>query len=577
MHPTFDKGRTINLELSNNHGRKQIGNEMKRRKMRNNIQEKEEQYWKRSRQDSCGISSDMNRTTSSNSLSRRPSYLTNNNMKQIPYNTTSNDHQSLQSTTTTTSPPLAIGRKNSTPSSPKESTFVQIWTISEREKLYRNLDELQKRRSSTKRRIELKNKKIHFNWGSGIVNEIYEIETRIGEGTFGYVYKAKDKRTDEVVALKKVRLDHEKEGFPITAVREIKILKELRHPNIVSLKDVVSEEDDNSSQTTTDTISEISFYLVFEYCEFDLYGILDNHDITISNEHIASFMKQILEGLHFCHSNHFMHRDIKCSNILVRRNGQVKIGDFGLARFYAPKRPYTNKVITLWYRAPELLIGEEHYTTSIDIWSVGCILGELFKRRPIFQGKDEFHQLEKIQNLCGNRFPSEWYHLKYYAKYRSCSTTLPQQRRLLAEFDFLPIGPKHLLDQMLTLDPAKRISAKQALKCPWLASIDVNQIEAPDFPLNYEMNEMASKIRRKCKDRLPDHRKLLDRIISKIVKKQVNIKQMNVQRLAQEFQTPLISPNMALLHQLHEYLKEIQTQVEKGEKINVKKLRKYKS
>ena len=174
-----------------------------------------------------------------------------------------------------------------------------------------------------------------------------------------------------IVALKKVRLENEKEGFPITAVREIKILRQLNHENIVNLKEIITFKDDqlNPRERTT-------FYLVFEYLDHDLMGLLESGLVNFNEANIAYIMKQLLEGLNYCHRHNFLHRDIKCSNILMNNQGKIKLADFGLARMISSKdseRPYTNKVITLWYRPPELLLGEEKYGPAIDVWSSGYV------------------------------------------------------------------------------------------------------------------------------------------------------------------------------------------------------------
>lgn len=173
----------------------------------------------------------------------------------------------------------------------------------------------------------------------------------------------------DLCALKKVRLENEREGFPITAIREIQILRQLKHLNIVNLKEIIMD-----AREINEIKNDTAFYLVFEYCDHDLFGLLDSGLIQLNIEHIQSFIYQLMSGLAFCHEKNFLHRDIKCSNILLNNSGKIKLADFGLARLYNAEdkeRPYTNKVITLWYRPPELLLGEERYGPSIDIWSCG--------------------------------------------------------------------------------------------------------------------------------------------------------------------------------------------------------------
>jgi cyclin-dependent kinase 12/13 len=226
----------------------------------------------------------------------------------------------------------------------------------------------------------------------------FQIISQIGEGTFGQVFKARDLHSNEIIALKKVRMrtDNEREGFPITAVREIKILRQLKHENIVNLKEIISDKPHAADLRN----NKGAFYLVFEYCDHDLMGLIDSGLVEFSELHIQSLMRQLMEALAYCHSKNFLHRDLKCSNILINNKGQLKLADWGLARFYFAddqSRLYTNHVITLWYRPPELLLGVEHYGPAVDMWSCGCILGELFVKKPLFQGNQEFDQLEIIR------------------------------------------------------------------------------------------------------------------------------------------------------------------------------------
>lgn len=201
---------------------------------------------------------------------------------------------------------------------------------------------------------------------------------KIDEGAYGVVFRARDKTTDEIVAIKKLKLDKEKEGFPITALRELSTLISLKHPNVVNVKEVVYG-------SSLDKI-----YVVMEYMDHELKSILEDRRMEFSHGQIKCLMKQILEGLHFTHKRWIIHRDLKTSNLLYGNDGILKICDFGLARkFGSPLRPYTNLVVTLWYRAPELLLGTEIYSPAIDMWSIGCIFAELILKDPLMMGKGE--------------------------------------------------------------------------------------------------------------------------------------------------------------------------------------------
>jgi cyclin-dependent kinase 1 len=213
---------------------------------------------------------------------------------------------------------------------------------------------------------------------------------KIGEGTYGVVYKGKNKITNQLVALKKIRLENDEEGVPSTAIREISLLRELTHPNIVSLLDVLMQEN--------------KLYLVFEFLSMDLKKYMETlpHNKLLETTLVKSYLHQITQGILFCHQRRTMHRDLKPQNLLIDKHGVIKLADFGLARaFGIPIRVYTHEVVTLWYRAPEVLLGAPRYSCAIDIWSIGCIFSEMVTRRPLFHGDSEIDQLFKIFRYVG--------------------------------------------------------------------------------------------------------------------------------------------------------------------------------
>jgi len=272
---------------------------------------------------------------------------------------------------------------------------------------------------------------------------------KLGEGTYGVVYKAKNKETGEIVALKRIRLDSEDEGVPCTAIREISLLKELKHPNIVRLYDVIH--------------TEKKLTLVFEYLDQDLKKYIDDCGGAISKTTMKSFLYQLLRGIAFCHEHRVLHRDLKPQNLLINRKGELKLADFGLARaFGIPVRSYSHEVVTLWYRAPDVLMGSRKYSTPIDIWSAGCIFAEMATGKPLFPGTNTSDQLLKIYKILGTATEKIWPSIIELPDYKSDLGIFPAQK-ITSIVTGLDEDGYDLLDKMLVYDPSQRITAQKAM------------------------------------------------------------------------------------------------------------------
>ncbi|ESZ95100.1 negative regulator of the PHO system [Sclerotinia borealis F-4128] len=277
---------------------------------------------------------------------------------------------------------------------------------------------------------------------------------KLGEGTYATVFKGRNRQTGELVALKEIHLDSE-EGTPSTAIREISLMKELKHENIVSLHDVIHTEN--------------KLMLVFEHMDKDLKKYMDTSGDrgALPPPTIKSFMHQLLKGIDFCHQNRVLHRDLKPQNLLINMKGQLKLADFGLARaFGIPVNTFSNEVVTLWYRAPDVLLGSRTYNTSIDIWSAGCIMAEMYTGRPLFPGTTNEDQLVRIFRIMGTPSERTWPGISQFTEYKTNFQMYATQdlRVILPQID--PIGID-LLQRMLQVRPELRISAHDALSHPW--------------------------------------------------------------------------------------------------------------
>mmetsp|Transcript_27119 Transcript_27119/g.38148 ORF Transcript_27119/g.38148 Transcript_27119/m.38148 type:complete len:388 (+) Transcript_27119:1037-2200(+) len=280
----------------------------------------------------------------------------------------------------------------------------------------------------------------------------------------------KDRDSGEIVALKRINTEQEENGFPITAIREVKILKALHHVNIVKLKEIVTSKEQGEQGEIPKNV-----FMVFEYLEFDLTGILETPEIRLTQDHIKSWSQQLLQGVHYMHTNKVIHRDLKASNILVNSKGELKIADWGLARSWnSEMKRLTNRVITLWYRPPELLLGCMDYTTKIDMWSVGCIVAEMFRRSGFLKGGNEATQLDLIFRTCGHPTREEWPDIhqkcRLWKNFEPSSSEARFPRKIREELTkhlpypgWMTEHSKDLIDNLMTLNPEKRWSALDAL------------------------------------------------------------------------------------------------------------------
>lgn len=291
--------------------------------------------------------------------------------------------------------------------------------------------------------------------------EQYERLEKVGEGTYGVVYKAQDSKDGQIYALKTIRLEAEDEGIPSTAIREISLLKELQHPNIVRLCDVIH--------------TDRKLTLVFEFLEYDLKKLLDtveNGSHGLDPLKCKNFLFHLLKGISYCHQHRVLHRDLKPQNLLINKDMVLKLADFGLARaFGIPVRSYTHEVVTLWYRAPDVLMGSRKYSTPVDIWSVGCIFAEMVNGHPLFPGQTEADQLQKIFKVLGTPKEADWPTVR----------ELPDWKDDFTPYDPLPgdqIAPSldptglALMMKMLQYDPQKRETGKNAMEHEYFSDLD---------------------------------------------------------------------------------------------------------
>lgn len=307
----------------------------------------------------------------------------------------------------------------------------------------------------------------------------FEKLEKIGQGTYSSVFRAREVETGRMVALKKVRFDNFQPESVRFMAREILILRRLDHPNIMKLEGLITSG------------SSTSIYLVFDYMEHDLAGLVSSPEINFSEAQVKCYMRQLLSAIEHCHLRGIMHRDIKVSNILVNNEGILKLGDFGLANIINSKnkQSLTSRVVTLWYRPPELLMGSTSYGVSVDLWSVGCVFAELFLKKPILKGRTEVEQLHKIFKLCGS--PPE----EYWRKSKLPHATMfkpqhPYESSLRERCKDIPTTALDLIETFLSVEPYQRGTASSALISQYFRTqpLACDPSTLPKYPPNKEID-----------------------------------------------------------------------------------------
>ncbi|XP_049608776.1 cyclin-dependent kinase 16 isoform X1 [Syngnathus scovelli] len=306
--------------------------------------------------------------------------------------------------------------------------------------------------------------------------ETYIKLDKLGEGTYATVYKGRSKLTDNLVALKEIRLEHE-EGAPCTAIREVSLLKDLKHANIVTLHDIIH--------------TQKSLTLVFEYLDKDLKQYLDDCGNVIHMHNVQLFLFQLLRGLAYCHCRKVLHRDLKPQNLLINERGELKLADFGLARAKSiPTKTYSNEVVTLWYRPPDILLGSTDYSTHIDMWGVGCILYEMTTGRPLFPGSTVEEELHFIFKLLGTPTEESWPGISSNEEF--VATNYPQYppENLGDHTPRLSSNGVQLLSKFLQFEGKKRTSAAEAMTHCYFSNLGNRVCRLPDTTSIFSLPEI---------------------------------------------------------------------------------------
>jgi|UniRef100_A0AC35FR76 cyclin-dependent kinase 7 len=325
-------------------------------------------------------------------------------------------------------------------------------------------------------------------------NKRYEKIKHLGEGQFAHVYQARDTITGDIVAIKKIKLASRKEmedGIDRSAIREIKLLREIEHENVIWLRDVIGHRK--------------NIQLVMDFMETDLEVLIRNLDVTLTSGHVKNIMLQLLLGLEHLHINWILHRDLKPNNLLMNSAGRLKITDFGLARYFgSPNREYSHMVVTRWYRSPELLFGARGYGTGVDIWAVGCILGELFLRKPVFPGESDIDQLVKIFNVLGTPKEETWPDMKALPSFMEMKAD--QNYTLRTVFSAASEDSLEFMQSCFEFNPSKRCTATTALQSQYFQKepFPCHDSELPGVSSVEKLNALKRKPMRELMDEGPN-------------------------------------------------------------------------
>uniref|UniRef100_A0A673ZEZ9 cyclin-dependent kinase n=1 Tax=Salmo trutta TaxID=8032 RepID=A0A673ZEZ9_SALTR len=296
------------------------------------------------------------------------------------------------------------------------------------------------------------------------------------EGTYATVFKGRSKLTDNLVALKEIRLEHE-EGAPCTAIREVSLLKDLKHANIVTLHDIIH--------------TDKSLTLVFEYLDKDLKQYMDDCGNILSMQNVKIFLFQILRGLSYCHRRKVLHRDLKPQNLLINERGELKLADFGLARAKSvPTKTYSNEVVTLWYRPPDVLLGSSEYSTQIDMWGVGCIFYEMAAGRPLFPGSTVEDELHLIFRLLGTPSENSWPGISSMEEFKSYKFPKYKTQPLINHAPRLDTDGIELLLSFLKYESKQRISADESMRQPYFRNLGTHAHTLPESISIFTLKEV---------------------------------------------------------------------------------------